>query len=103
MRGHITKRSKDSWAIVLDAGRDPASGKRRQQWHTVKGTKREAEKRLADSALPPSSCNFIARQYLIWESKGERPNYLDQFLALRLWDRLEERNVEKQNVYEEAG
>ncbi|MEE2927094.1 MAG: tyrosine-type recombinase/integrase [Chloroflexota bacterium] len=32
----------------MDAGRDPATGKRRQQWHTVKGTKREAEKRLAE-------------------------------------------------------
>jgi len=48
MRGTVKKRAKDSWTIILDAGRDPATGKRRQQWHTVKGTKREAEKRLAE-------------------------------------------------------
>ena len=48
MRGSIKQRSKGSWTIILDAGRDPATGKRRQQWHTVKGTKREAEKRLSE-------------------------------------------------------
>ena len=48
MRGHITKRSKDSWTIVLSLGRDPATGKRRQQWVTVKGTKRDAERKLAE-------------------------------------------------------
>ena len=48
MRGHITKRSKDTYSIVLDLGRDPSTGKRRQQWVTVKGTKKEAERKLAD-------------------------------------------------------
>lgn len=46
MRGHIKQRSKGSWAIVLDLGRDPGSGKRRQQWVTVRGTKKFAEKKL---------------------------------------------------------
>ncbi len=41
MRGHIRKRSKGSWALVYTVG-----GK--QQWETVQGTKREAEKRLAE-------------------------------------------------------
>jgi len=48
MRGHIVKRYKDSYTIVLNLGTDPATGKRRQQWITVKGTKKEAEKRLAE-------------------------------------------------------
>ena len=46
MRGHLIKRSKDSWSIVLDIGRDPVTGNRRQQWTTVRGTKREAERKL---------------------------------------------------------
>ena len=29
-------------------GKDPTTGKRRQQWHTVKGTKREAENKLRE-------------------------------------------------------
>ena len=47
MRGHLVKRSKESWSIVLDLGRDPATGKRRQQWVSVKGPKKDAEKRLS--------------------------------------------------------
>ena len=35
-----------SWAIVIDAGKDPETGKRCQQWHTVKGTKRDAQRVL---------------------------------------------------------
>ena len=46
MKGHIRKRGQRSWAIVLDLGRD-ANGKRRQKWHSVKGTKRDAERELA--------------------------------------------------------
>lgn len=47
MRGHIQKRGKDSYTIVLN-GKDPATGKRRQHWLSVKGSKRDAEKCLAD-------------------------------------------------------
>src|ERR687892_93323 len=48
MRGSIKQHSKGSWAIILDIGRDPATGKRQQKWETIRGTKREAEKRLAE-------------------------------------------------------
>jgi hypothetical protein len=48
MRGHIVKRYKDSYTIVLSLGIDPATGKRRQQWVSVKGTKKDAERRLAE-------------------------------------------------------
>jgi integrase len=47
MKGHIRKRGERSWAIVLDLGRD-ADGKRVQKWHTVQGTKKEAERRLTE-------------------------------------------------------
>jgi len=43
MPGSIVKRSKGSWTVVVDLGRDPATGKRRQLWRSVKGTKREAK------------------------------------------------------------
>ena len=48
MRGHIVKRGKDSYTVVLSLGTDPVTGKRRQQWVSVKGTKRAAEKRLGE-------------------------------------------------------
>lgn len=41
-RGSLTKRG-DSWRIVVDAGSDPMTGKRRQLTKTVRGSKREAE------------------------------------------------------------
>ena len=46
MRGSIQKRSKYSWRLVYDVGRDH-SGNRRQKAVTFKGSKREAEKELA--------------------------------------------------------
>ena len=48
MRGYIRQRSKGSWSIVIDVGRDPETGKRRQQWQTVKGTKGEAQRALRE-------------------------------------------------------
>lgn len=46
MKGHIRRRGRLSWAIVIDVGRD-AGGKRRQRWHSAKGTKRDAERELS--------------------------------------------------------
>ena len=48
MRGHIVKRYKNSYTIVLNLGIDPATGKRKQQWLSIRGTKKEAEKRLGE-------------------------------------------------------
>ena len=55
MRGHLIKRYKGSWTIVLDLGRqrDPLTGhlKRVQKWFAFrgeKGTKKEAEEHLND-------------------------------------------------------
>lgn len=48
MRGHIIKRYKGSYTVVLNLGIDPTTGKRKQQWISVKGTKKEAERRLAE-------------------------------------------------------
>ena len=47
MRGTILKRAKGSWTIIIDAGKHP-DGRRKQQWITVKGSKRDAERRLAE-------------------------------------------------------
>jgi len=52
MRGSIRKRCKDSWNIIIDVGYqfDPDTGKQKrvQKWFTVQGTKRDAEKKLAE-------------------------------------------------------
>lgn len=46
MLGHIRKRGKGSWTVVVDMGRDPTTGKRRQVWRSVRGSKREAQEFL---------------------------------------------------------
>jgi integrase len=43
MTGHIHRRGKNSWTVVVDVGRDPTTGKRRQLRRSVKGTRRDAE------------------------------------------------------------
>jgi integrase len=52
MRGSITRRYKGSWSIILDLGYepDPKTGKirRKQKWHTVRGTRKQAEDKLTD-------------------------------------------------------
>ena len=52
MRGSIRKRYKDSWNIILDLGyqmvADTGKQKRVQKWYTVNGTKRDAERKLAE-------------------------------------------------------
>jgi hypothetical protein len=41
--GHIRKRTKNSWAVVLSLGRDPATGKKRQKWYGGFKSRREAQ------------------------------------------------------------
>ena len=59
MRGSIKKRSDNSWTIILDLPRDPGTGKRRQQWLTVRGTKKTAEKKLAEMLHQVDTGGFI--------------------------------------------
>lgn len=46
MRGHIRKRGKNSWSIAISLGFQDAHGKYKYKWHTVHGTKRDAEVEL---------------------------------------------------------
>ena len=46
MTGSLKKRSEHSWTIVLYLGKDPITGKKKQSWRTVNGTKKEAEREL---------------------------------------------------------
>jgi hypothetical protein len=48
MKGHIRQRGKRSFELKFDAGRDPATGARKIQYISFKGTKREAQIKLAE-------------------------------------------------------
>jgi integrase len=88
MRGHITKRGKDSYTIVLNLGRDPSTGKRKQQWISVKGTKKDAEKRLAELLNQIDTGNFIK------PTKTTLAEYLERWMKDYVWPNLAPRTAE---------
>ncbi len=47
MRGSIVRRGQ-SYSVVIDLGRDPQTGRRRQRWHSGYRTRRDAERAAAD-------------------------------------------------------
>ena len=47
MKGNITRRGKNSFRLKFDAGID-ANGKRKIQYHTFRGSKREAQDKLTE-------------------------------------------------------
>jgi integrase len=79
--GHITKRGKNSWRLKFDDGRDPATGKRKIQYRTFRGTKREAQIEMAKvitsvgtgSYVEPSKttvADFVRARVTQWEAGG---------------------------------
>lgn len=63
MRGAIVKRGK-SCSVVLDVGRDPQTGKRRQKWHGGYRTKREADAALAELVGNVNRGTYMAKTRL---------------------------------------
>ena len=63
MRGSLRKRYKATWSLILDLGYqiDPETGrrKRQQKWVTFRGTKRDAERRLAELLHQSHTHTFI--------------------------------------------
>jgi hypothetical protein len=48
VRGHLREQSPGVWELIVDVGRDPLTGRRRQKSRTVRGTKRVAQRALAE-------------------------------------------------------
>ncbi len=49
MAGYIRRRGKGSWQVTVDLGKDPMTGWRRRRFLPVKGTKRDADRALAEA------------------------------------------------------
>lgn len=82
MPGHLEKRSKTSWTIVIEAGRDPATGKRKRIKRAFRGTRREAEKEMARLITELEKGTYIEPAKLTF---GE---YLKDWLERRRADNL---------------
>ena len=74
MKGHLKKRSKDSWTIVVDLGLK-ANGERNQKWKSSKGSKKEAEALLARMLTELEDGVFIDAK------KTSVSEYLDKWIA----------------------
>jgi integrase len=81
MRGSITKRGKNSWRLKFELDADP-TGRRRTQYVTVRGTKRDAQVRLTEllgsvdqaKFVEPNKITlggFIKGRIDYWEAAGE--------------------------------
>ncbi|WP_041458806.1 hypothetical protein [Ammonifex degensii] len=47
MRGHVRRRGKDSWQLIVYLGKDE-NGKKLYRSQTVRGTRQDAERALAE-------------------------------------------------------
>jgi integrase len=84
MRGKIFKQphqAKGSYTIVISLGLDPATGKRKQQWVTVRGSKHDAERRLAEILHQIDTGSFnkpgkttVAEFLARWLAEYSKPN-----------------------------
>jgi hypothetical protein len=82
MKGHIRRRGERSWEIKFDTGADPLTGRRRIRYLSFKGTKREAQVKLAEliaavgrgSYVEPSKttvADFVRARVDQWEAAGD--------------------------------
>jgi integrase len=80
MKGNITRRGHSSWRLKFDIGRE--AGNRKIQYHTFRGTKREAQTKLAEliaslgtgSYVEPSKttvAEFVRARVDQWEADGD--------------------------------
>jgi integrase len=78
MRGHIRKRSKDSWEITIDLPRG-LDGKRRQKTQTIKGTKKDAEKEMTNLLNRLDKGSYVkAHKKTVTEYLNEWLNHIEQ-------------------------
>lgn len=88
MRGHITKRGKDSYSVIIRRGKDPNTGKYLQSWFTVKGTKKDAEKKLSELLHQLDNGVFMK------PGKTTLAEFLEKWLQDYAWANLAPRTAE---------
>jgi integrase len=64
MSGHIRKRGKHTWELKFDVGRDEVTGKRITQFHFFRGTRKEAQYKLAELVASVGKDEYVGRSKL---------------------------------------
>ena len=96
MRGHIRQRSKGSWEFTIDAGTEPTTGRRQRHFETVKGAKKDAQKRLAELLVSMEKGSYVRQPKQLTVAAWLR-QWLASMAAERL-DALVLRGEQKENV-----
>ena len=82
MSGHIRRRGENSFELKYDVGNDPRTGKRRPRYVSFKGSKREANAKLAEliaavgtgthiDASKSTVAEFVRSRIDQWEASGK--------------------------------
>ena len=74
MRGNIRQRAKGTWTLTIELPQDPETGKRRQTYETVRGTKRDALRRLSELEVQ------VDRGEQVNPSRGTVAEFLNEWL-----------------------
>jgi len=88
MRGHIVKRGKNSYSIKISVGKDAITGRYKAHWVSIKGTKKEAEKRLNELLNQLDNGTFMK------PGKTTLSEYLERWLKDYVWPNLAPRTAE---------
>ncbi len=88
MKGHLKQRTPGSWTIVVDAGKDPETGRRRQRWHTIKGAKRDAQRALREMLTAVETGTYVKPSKL---NLGEwLTQWLESYVTMHTTPRTQE-------------
>ena len=63
MKGSIRQRIKGSWEICIDVGRDSATGKRLRHFESVKGAKKEAQRKVTRERNGKTQAQKVEKVY----------------------------------------
>lgn len=88
MKGRLEKRSKSSWTVVIEAGRDPATGQRRRIYKAVRGNKTQA-KQVMDQLLAE-----LQQGTYVKPEKITLAEYLNEWLETACKPRLAPKTIE---------
>jgi integrase len=103
MKGHVYQRAKGSWTIVYDLPADVVAGRRRQKSQTVRGTKRDAERRLREVLLSLEQGSYVKPNRM---TVGELlRQWLKDYASMNTTDRTQEsyRSIVERHLIEGVG
>jgi integrase len=60
MRGHLRRRGRQSWEVKVETGPREADGRRQTQYHTVRGSRRDAERALTAILAELDNGSYVA-------------------------------------------